>query len=218
MTLAPSTLPIAASEESAAELMRVRRVRRVPLVEEDRLVGMVTLDDLLLAGSLDPDELARVVEAQLELPAPLKPAGVVHPVKPARPRRHEARARERLGRLVHLVQSTTGLPSRERAETALEIVLAAVIRRITPQEAEDLIAQLPSKLQERLLDVPRGPDRDIDLESVACALAERLDLGTDDAIRVARAVGAALEQVISEGEIEDVRSQLPSEMRELFPT
>jgi len=36
--------------------------------------------------------------------------------------------------------------------------------------------------------------------------------------RVARAVGAALEQVISEGEIEDVRSQLPSEMRELFPT
>src|SRR5258705_3449267 len=38
MTHGPSTLPVDESEESAAELMRLRRVRRVPLVEGDRLV------------------------------------------------------------------------------------------------------------------------------------------------------------------------------------
>src|SRR5262249_39822362 len=158
------------------------------------------------------------VRAQLEEPAPLKPAGVVHPEKPARRHRHEARAQERFGHLLHLVQSATGLPRRELAQTALEVVLVAVIRRITPQESEDLLAQLPSMLQERLHQVPRGPDRDIDLPTVARALGERLELGPEEALQVARGVGTALEQVVSQGEIDDVRSQLPTSMRELFPT
>jgi CBS domain-containing protein/uncharacterized protein (DUF2267 family) len=217
MTHGPSTLSVTQSEESAAELMRLRRVRRVPVVDGDKLVGLVTLDDLLLESSLDRDFLASVVRAQLEEPAPLKPAGIVHPEKPARRQRHEARAQETFGRLVHLVQSTTGLERRELAETALEVVLGAVIRRITPQEAEDLLAQLPSKLQERLLEVPRGPDRSVKLATIANALAERLELGPDDAMDVARGVGTALEQVVSGGEIEDVRSQLPVQMRDLFP-
>jgi CBS domain-containing protein/uncharacterized protein (DUF2267 family) len=217
MTQGPSTLPVEETEENAAELMRRRRVRRVPIVEDDRIAGLVTLDDLMLESSVDGDLLAAVVKAQLEEPAPLKPAGVVHPERPARRQRHEARAQEKFGRLLHLVQQTTGLPRRELAETALEIVLGAVIRRITPQEAEDFLAQLPSKLQERFLEVSRGPDRSIDLTSVARALAERLELGPEEAIVVARGVGTALEQVVSGGEIEDVRSQLPLGMRELFP-
>jgi CBS domain-containing protein/uncharacterized protein (DUF2267 family) len=217
MTQGPTTLPVEESEQSAAELMRRRRIRRIPLVEGKRLVGLVTLDDLMLESSLDADVLAAVVKAQLEEPAPLKPAGQVHPDKPARHHRHEARAQERFGRLLHLVKEATGLPRRELAETALEVVLGAVIRRITPQEAEDLLAQLPSKLQERLHDAPRGPDRHVDFASVARALAERLELGPDEAIAVARGVGTALEQVVSGGEIDDVRSQLPTRMRELFP-
>jgi CBS domain-containing protein/uncharacterized protein (DUF2267 family) len=218
MTQGPSTLAVTESEASAAELMRLRRVRRIPLLEDEQLVGLVTIDDLMLESSLDPDLLAAVVRAQLEEPAPLKPAGVVHPEKPARRHRHDARAQERFGHLLRLVQSTTGLPRRELAQTALEVVLGSVIRRITPQESEDLLAQLPSILQERLHGVPRGPDRDVDLASVADALAERLELGPDEALQVARGVGTALEQVVSEGEIDDVRSQLPSSMRELFPT
>jgi CBS domain-containing protein/uncharacterized protein (DUF2267 family) len=217
MTPGPSTLSVMETEERAAELMRIRRVRRVPLLEGERLVGLVTLDDLLLESSLDSDLLATVVRAQLEEPAPLKPAGLVHPEKPVRRHRHEARAQETYGRLLHRVEAATGLPRRELAETALDVVLAAVIRRITPQEAEDLLAQLPSKLQERLALAPRGPDRTIGLATVARALAERLELGPEDAMRVARGVGTALEQVVSGGEIEDVRSQLPVGMRELFP-
>jgi CBS domain-containing protein/uncharacterized protein (DUF2267 family) len=216
MTPAPSTLPITATEEDVVELMRLRRVRRIPLLEGDRLAGLVSLDDLLLEGTVDSDDLARVVLAQLEEPAPLKPAGAVHPEKPARRRRSEGRARERFGRMLHLVQSATGLPRRELAETALEVVLASIIRRITPHEAEDLLAQLPLKVQERLLHAPRGPDKSVGLESIARALAERLELGPDEALLVARGVGMTLGQIVSEGEIEDIRSQLPSEMRELF--
>jgi CBS domain-containing protein/uncharacterized protein (DUF2267 family) len=217
MTPAPSTLPIEATENEAAQVMRARRVRRIPLLENGRLAGMVTLDDLLLEGSVDPDELAGVVLAQLEEPAPLKPAGALHPERPPRRHRHEARAEEHFGRLLHIVQTTTGLPKKELAETALELVLSSIIRRITAEEAEDLLAQLPSRLRERLEDAPRGPDRTVNLGGIARALAERLELGPDEAYRVARGVGEALEQVVSEGEIEDVRSQLPREMRELFP-
>ena len=216
MTPAPSTLPITADETRALELMRARRIRRVPLVEHDRLVGMVTLDDLVLGGSCDPGALAGVVKAQLEIAAPLKARIDVR--GPTRSRaRHDARAQERVGHLLHLVQAATGLSSRERAETALEIVLEAVIRRIMPDEAEDLMAQLPSKLQEHLLSVPRGPDKSIGLGFIASALTERLELGPDEAMILARATGAALEQIVSEGEIDDVRSQLPSEMRGIFP-
>src|SRR5262249_17329685 len=48
MTPGPSTLPVTEGEHAAAELMRIRRVRRVPILEGERLVGLVTLDDLML--------------------------------------------------------------------------------------------------------------------------------------------------------------------------
>jgi CBS domain-containing protein/uncharacterized protein (DUF2267 family) len=217
MTNEPTTLSVTESEERAAEMMRARRVRRLPLLDGARVVGLVTLDDLFVESSVNPETLSTVVRMQLEEPSPLKPAGVLHPERPSRKHRHEAHAQEKYGRLVHLVEAATGLPRRELAETALEVVLTSVLRRITPEEAEDLIAQLPSKMKERLADVPRGPDRSVNLTSIGRALVERLELGPDEGLRIARGVGSALQQVVSEGEIDDVRSQLPVRMRELFP-
>jgi uncharacterized protein (DUF2267 family) len=218
MTREVAALPVSAEEGRAVDLMRIRHIRRVPVLEDDRVVGLVTLDDLVLESTVDPDRIADIILTQLEDPSALKPAGSIHPERRPRPLgdRHRARAEEKLGRLIHLVQSRTRLPSRELAEIALEVVLVGIVRRITYQEAADMIAQLPSNLQDRLLDLPKGPDKSVTFASIERALVDRLALGADEAFRVACDVGAAIEEVVSAGEIADVRAQLPHDMRRIF--
>jgi CBS domain-containing protein/uncharacterized protein (DUF2267 family) len=220
MTRELATLPPSAIEQDAAELMQNHGIRRVPLVEHDRVVGLVTLDDLMLAGGSELRLLIAAIRLQLEAGAARKPAGLVHPVKEATSasaREHDP-ADDRFGRLVNIVKKFAFLESRDAAEKALEIVLAALVQRITPEEAADLIAQLPSRLHDRLVALPEGPDRRIDQTSVESALAEQLELDGEEAARVAHGVGLAIAQVVSEGELEDVRSQLPRSMHEILPS
>jgi len=84
MTPEPVTLSIAASEEQAATLMRVSHARRIPILNGGSVAGIVTLDDLILSGSIDLATAAEIVDAQLAEPAASKPAGVTHPTR--RPR------------------------------------------------------------------------------------------------------------------------------------
>jgi CBS domain-containing protein/uncharacterized protein (DUF2267 family) len=235
MTDEPVSLAIDATEDEVVRLMRERHVRRVPLTDGDHVVGLVTVDDLLLSGTVDRSVLAEIVRSQLAQPAPLKPRGATQPtarvygtVLPSHGRRetaeeraehrHAARAEETYGRLLHRVQQLAELPSREAAGTALELVLGAIVRRILPQEAADLVAQLPSLLQDRMLDLPAGPDRSVTRASVEQALSRRLDVDPDRAARIVLDVGAALEHAVSAGEIDDVRNQLPRDMRGIFPS
>jgi CBS domain-containing protein len=71
--------PLTASEADAAQLMINHRVRRIPIVDGERVVGLVTLDDLLLEQALDGATVAAIVRAQLEEPARLKRRGAVAP-------------------------------------------------------------------------------------------------------------------------------------------
>ncbi|HKQ67773.1 MAG TPA: hypothetical protein VJT73_00465, partial [Polyangiaceae bacterium] len=66
--------------------------------------------------------------------------------------------------------------------------------------------------------MPRGPDRSVDLESVEHSFVVRLGIDAHDGPRIAQAVGMALEQIVSAGEIEDVRAHLPQELRQIFPS
>lgn len=75
-------LPITASEADAAQLMISHRVRRIPIVDADKVVGLVTLDDLLLEQALNGATVAAIVRAQLEEPARLKRRGAVGPGMP----------------------------------------------------------------------------------------------------------------------------------------
>lgn len=81
MSPEPVTLSPEDTEQQAVMLMRARHVRRIPIVEDGRIVGIVTLDDLLLAGSVDRATAAEIIEAQLAEPSELKPPGVPHPVR-----------------------------------------------------------------------------------------------------------------------------------------
>jgi CBS domain-containing protein/uncharacterized protein (DUF2267 family) len=225
MTEKPALLPIEADEQAALELMRDRHVRRIPLVERGSAVGVVTLDDLILSHTAERQALCDVIRAQLAEPAQFKPRGELHPVKPARYPLDSfeerlwarlTRARQKAVEVVRLVQMTTHLDSEEQALQAFDAVVSALVRRVTPGEAKDLLSQLPSALQERWLDLPAGPNLHVTRHTLVDDLGRRLKVDSKRADAVARAVGLALTALISDGELDDLRGQLPEGLRELL--
>lgn len=210
MTPHPAALTPAHGIADATALMQERNIRRIPLVEGERVVGMVTLDDLLLDEAAPLETLAAIVAAQIEEGGP---AGA-----PAAPVRHRgtARAEATLARWLKGVRDEAGLGDPGQARTALGIVLGALVRRLTPDEADDFITQLPSLLQPRLRSLPAGPDKAIGRDTIVAELGTRLGLDPSEAERVLAAVAAIVATSISEGEAEDVRGQLPASLRDMF--
>src|SRR5690348_17226020 len=141
MTHAPVTLTLADEVGGAIRLMQEYNIRRIPLVDAGRVVGMVTLDDLLLDEAAPLEELAAIVQAQIEEGGPASAT-----TRTPAHRRSLARAEATLARLLKGVRAETGLEDLERSRLALDIVLASLVRRLIPQEAMDFIAQLPSLL------------------------------------------------------------------------
>lgn len=85
MTTPVVVLSPADTRRLAIRLMRERNIRRIPLVEGERLVGIVTLDDLLIDEVAPLDELAAVVEAQIGEGGPAPAANLRRPRVPKRP-------------------------------------------------------------------------------------------------------------------------------------
>lgn len=209
MTPFPATLTPNDSLADAVWLMQERNVRRIPLVEGERVVGMVTLDDLLLDEAAPLEALAAVVAAQIDAGGP---GGARAPVR----HRSLARADATLRRWLNAVRDETGLDDPEEARVALDIVLDGLVRRLTFQEANDFIAQLPSLLQRKLGALPAGPDKKVNEASIVDELSAQLDLEPAEAGRVLAAIARIVAGSISEGQAEDMRGQLPPGLRDVF--
>jgi CBS domain-containing protein/uncharacterized protein (DUF2267 family) len=210
-----------------AQVMLDRHVRRVPIVDGAEILGVATLDDLLLEHAVDPQTLAAIIRRQLSEPSRLKPKGKLRP--PPSPaavtgdrrllaqRRHEAKRRQSYAKLVKHAMALTELDSAELAEHALLIVISAVLRRVTPSEAADFLAQLPSYLRDyAVANVPSGPERSVQRDAVDADVAALLGIGPEHAARVVRQIGQALAAAVSRGELKDLESQLPPDMKEIF--
>jgi CBS domain-containing protein/uncharacterized protein (DUF2267 family) len=211
MTSPVVTLSPRNSQSDAITLMQQKGVRRIPLVDDGRTVGIVTLDDLLLDEAVPLDQVAAVVASQVGeggiAPSPRSPAA----------QRSAARAQATYGRLRNQVQAEAGLDTPEQAETALQVVLQALVRRLTPGEAKDFIAQLPSLLHAGLRGLPPGPDKQITRKDIEAELARRLDISPARAAEIATAVGTSIAEHVSPGQIEDMRRQFPEELRSILP-
>lgn len=198
------------SQSSAISLMHKRKIRRIPLVEEGRFLGIVTLDDLLLDEAASIDRLAMIVEAQI---------GEGGPAATARSRarkRSTARAEATWRRVITQVCAETGLKDEGQASSALEIVLEALVQRLIPGEAEDLVAQLPSLLHPSLYALPLGPDKQITRETIEQEIVRQLGVEPARAADLLTRIGALIAQMVSPGQMKDVRGQLPVTLRDIF--
>jgi uncharacterized protein (DUF2267 family) len=130
--------------------------------------------------------------------------------------RRAARMQQTSREAARSVQEVTGLESPEQALVALDIVVKAIVQRITPTEANDFVSQLPSEYKQRWLDLPAGPDKSITRDSVTGELARHFRFEMERADDLLRRVGMALTDLVSEGELDQVRGQLPQGFREIL--
>lgn len=220
------TCDIGARLEDVADLMIAHGIRRVPITENGRPVGLITFDDLVVDGTIGLDTLRKIVTAQLEVEAPHKPAGVLHPQAPAREEdqpvgrtralmRAKARAEATYGRMVAAVADATSL-DRARAERALVIVACMLCRRLIPQEARHMLVQLPSLLHRQLDRCLDGPDRTVTASAITAEIGRTLGLDAEAARATLRGVFKVISDSVTAGQIEEVRGQLPEEMKELI--
>lgn len=214
---------IDADLDQVVKLMQDNGVRRIPLVEAGRPVGLVTFDDLILDGAADLQALRGIVVAQLEVEAPQKPAGMLYPKAATTPQRRvralmraKARAEATYGRMVGAV-AAVGKLDRGRAERALLLATCMLCRRLTADQALHLIAQLPSMLQSRLEECVGEPDRSVTAQTLKDELARSLGMTPESANDSLRAVFRVVSETVSAGQIKEVRGQLPEEIRMLFP-
>ncbi len=218
-----ATLPVEASVQQAVELMLARRIRRVPVLREGQVVGVVTLDDLILHGDSDLGTLERLVRAQLSDRDRSKEASPDRPMQAPpdagdeeREDRHQSRAGKALHDFSKQLADSLGLEDPERALTAFEVVAAALVQRLTLAEAHDFVAQLPSRMRARLAGLPAGPDVSVTRESLEADMATRLDLDPERAAALVRRVALCVGDFVTEAEAEHVIAQLPPDMKEIF--
>lgn len=210
MTPSPVTLVPTDAVADAIRLMQERNVRRIPLVEDARVVGMVTLDDLLLDEAAPLEELAAIVQAQIAEGGP----AVVTRTRARR--RGVARAEATLTRFLTELHRETEFDDPAQTRVALDIVLSGLVRRLGPQEAANLIAQLPSLLQPGLRALPPGPDKTITLASLQTRLGDEFGVDRPTAAQALSAIAGFIAGSISDGQADDVRGQLPKSLRDVF--
>jgi CBS domain-containing protein/uncharacterized protein (DUF2267 family) len=221
MTEGVDTVEVKQTIEDVTDVMFSRACRRVPITERGRVVGIVTLDDLVADGSAPADALALVVQIQLAVASLFGGDRWGDPGSFERTRRaqlrHERRVENSLHRLLNAVQAKTGLTTPARTATALRVVLVAICRRLKPSDAQHLLSQLPSTLRDTLEDEMVGPDRTMSSTVVIERLAKDLNLNPSEAAGVLSGIGEVICKGASTEQAPGRRVHWPSELKDIFP-
>ncbi len=117
---------------------------------------------------------------------------------------------------IDLVRQQAQLASFERAEEATRATLTTLGEYLVEGEGLDLASQLPRGLAEHLRRQPPNRAEFFSLPDFLQVVGEREGVNSDVAPAHARAVISVLQKAVSEGEMEDVRRQFPSEFDPLF--
>ncbi|MEW6635881.1 MAG: DUF2267 domain-containing protein [Actinomycetota bacterium] len=112
------------------------------------------------------------------------------------------------------VRDLAELEDNERAETAARATLETLRERLAGNEPSNLADQLPPELQPPLRG--EGGREAFSVQEFYERVARKEGVGTDEAVRHARAVATVLQSAVTGGELDDVRDQLGDEYAELF--
>ena len=114
------------------------------------------------------------------------------------------------------VRRRTHLATTEEAERATRATLLTLAERIEIDEVKDLVSQLPQELALYMQSPTMGIAVSFSLDEFFHRVSEREGVALADATFHARVVTALLSEVVTVGEIEDVRAQLPPDFAKLF--
>lgn len=117
------------------------------------------------------------------------------------------------------VMKTSGDDRREVAKLATAAVFHALRDRLTPEEADQVVAQLPQELKEVWEAGERTDRKPVKLhrEDLYARVRSEAALPSDREARwMTLAVFAALKEQLSPGEAGDVLAQLPKDLKELW--
>jgi uncharacterized protein (DUF2267 family) len=114
------------------------------------------------------------------------------------------------------VQHQARLSSRGDAERATWATLQTLGERLAGGEVKDFASQLSPQLAQYALSGLAGMGERFSLDEFFARVSDREGVELPQAIHHARAVISVLEEAISKGEMNDIRSQLPHEFNRLF--
>jgi uncharacterized protein (DUF2267 family) len=114
------------------------------------------------------------------------------------------------------VRQRAGLGSFSEAEEATRATLTTLGEYLVDGEGLDLASQLPQGLAEHLQREPPNRPMIYSFPDFLQEIGEREGVNTDEASDHTRAVVSVLQEAVSEGEMDDVRRQFPSEFDPLF--
>jgi uncharacterized protein (DUF2267 family) len=114
------------------------------------------------------------------------------------------------------VQHRARLGSRGDAERATRATLETLGERLAGGEPKDLASQLPPELGRHVLEGLAGLGEPFSLDEFFRRVSVREGVDLPKAIFHARMVISVLKEAVSQGEIDDVLSQLPPEYDRLF--
>jgi len=114
------------------------------------------------------------------------------------------------------VQRRADLKTKNEAVQAIRAVLETLGERLAGGEPKDLAAQLPTEFASYLQQPLAGAGVPFTLDDFFMRVAEREGSELAEATFHARVVLGLVAEVVTMGEIENIRAQLPAEFRQLF--
>ena len=112
------------------------------------------------------------------------------------------------------VRNLTELESDENAETAIRTTLETLRERLAGNEPSNLAAQLPPEIAPYVEGI--GGRETFSVEEFYDRVAHKEGIESEEAAKRARAVATVLQTAVTGGELEDLRSQLGNDYKELF--
>lgn len=114
------------------------------------------------------------------------------------------------------VQRRAGIGSQESALLVSGSTLATLSERLAGGEVKDLASQLPPEIGVFLLQPMAGEGTPFGIDEFFWRVSQRAGIDLQDAALQARVVIGVLCEAVSMGEIENIRAQLPEDIRQMF--
>ncbi len=114
--------------------------------------------------------------------------------------------------MIKKVQQYSGFSDSE-SEGALVLFIDILAKRLNPDERMDFASQLPAELQDTVVSIDESEtDETMSMQDILETIADEQNIDEDRAKKLIMAAWQTLKDAITQGEIEEIRSQLPKNM------